>query len=122
MEFHLSSLPQMLVHMQRGWKTNWFLTLPAEEQVSRSVLMRLSDLGTITGVQHASVSAFVDSAKRRSVLNYLTGTYHFSHQVDEVLTGRFPDILLLWIGHNDVDWRWQLDSEIDSLTQKAALE
>jgi hypothetical protein len=122
MQFHLSSLPQMLVRMRRGWKTNWFLTLPVEDQVNRSVLMRLSDLGTVTGVQHASVSAFVDSAKRRSALNYLTGTYHLSHQVDEVLTGPFPNILLLWIGHNDVDWRWQIDSQIDSLTQEAALQ
>jgi hypothetical protein len=108
--FHVSSLPQMLVRMRRGWKTNWFVTLPADNQVGRSVLMRLSDLGTITGVQHASVSALVDSGKRRSALNHLTGAYHFSHQADEVLTGQFPDILLLWIGHNDVDWRWQADS------------
>ena len=50
----------------------------------------------------------VGSVKRCSVLNYLT--HHFSHQVDEVLTGRFPDILLLWIGRNDVDWRSQLAS------------
>jgi hypothetical protein len=108
--FHVSSLPKMLIRMRGGWKTNWFVTLPADERVGRSVLMRLSDLGTITGVQHASVSALVDSAKRRSVLDHLTGTYHFSHQVDEVLTGRFPDVLLLWIGHNDVDWKWQADS------------
>jgi len=100
----------MLVRMRRGWKTNWFVTLPANKHVGRSVLMRLNDLGTITGFQHASVSALVDRAKRRSALDHLTGTYHFSHQVDEVLTGQFPDILLLWIGHNDVDWRWQADS------------
>jgi hypothetical protein len=112
--FHVSSLPQMLFRMRRGWKTNWFVTLPADDQNRRSVLMRLSDLGTITGVQHASVSALVDSAKPRSALDHLTGTYHFSHQVDEVLTGQFPDILLLWIGHNDVDWKWQTDSRTRS--------
>jgi lysophospholipase L1-like esterase len=56
----------------------------------------------------------VDSAKPRSALDHLTGTYHFSHQVDEVLTGQFPDILLLWIGHNDVDWKWRTDSRTRS--------
>jgi hypothetical protein len=105
--FHVSSVPQMLVRMRRGWKTNWFLTLPADGQVGKTVLMRLNALGTITGVQHASVSALVINAKHRRAFDHLAGTYHFSHQVDEVLTGRFPDILLLWIGNNDVDWRWQ---------------
>jgi len=108
--FHLSSCFSMLIRMRRGWKINWFMTLPASEEVAPSVLMRLSSLGTVTGFQHASVSAMVDSAKDRTLLDRLKGTYHFSHQVDEVLTGQFPDILLLWIGHNDVDWRWQADS------------
>ena len=67
--------------------------------------MRLNALGTITGIQHASVAAMVDAGRRRSVHNRVTGTYHFCHQVDEVLSGPFPDILLIWIGHNDVDWR-----------------
>jgi hypothetical protein len=39
-------------------------------------------------------------------------------QVDEVLSEPFPDILLIWIGHNDVDWR----GRTDSLTSKALLE
>jgi GDSL-like Lipase/Acylhydrolase len=108
MAFHVSSFPQMLVRSRRGWKTNWFLTLPPHDQ-GLSVLMKLSTLGTVTGVQYASVAAMVDGAKRRSVLNHLTGTYHFCHQVDEVLSGEFPNILLIWIGHNEVDWRWRTD-------------
>jgi len=60
----------------------------------------------------------VDDAKPRSFRDRLFGTYHFSHQVDEVLTGRFPDILLLWIGHNSVDWKWQADACTHELTAK----
>jgi hypothetical protein len=108
--FHVSSFLAMRVRMRRAWMTNWFLTLPANVQVGESVLARLSALGTITGVQYASVSARVNDTERRSAFDCLTGTYHFSHQVDEVLAGRFPDILLLWIGNNAVDWRSEGDT------------
>jgi lysophospholipase L1-like esterase len=117
---------RMLVRRRRGWKTNWFLTLPADDQVSPSVLMRLSALGTVTGVQHASVSGFVDDGKQgwtqffRGALNNLTSTYYFSHQVDEVLTGQFPNMLLIWIGHNDLDWRSQ--TKADALTRDPSNE
>src|SRR5262249_55360778 len=106
--FHVSSLPQMLVRTRRGWKTNWLFTLPADQ--GKSVLMRLSAFGTITGTQHASVAAMVDVDKRRTIVNHLMSTYHFYHQVDEVLSGSFPDMLLIWIGHNDIDWRWRTDA------------
>jgi len=98
MKFHVSSLPAMIVSTKRSWKTNWFVSLPVGRQFSPSVLTRLSALGTITGTQHASIGAMVDPSKR-SVLTCLPGNYHFSHQVDEVLVGRFPDILLLWFGN-----------------------
>jgi hypothetical protein len=115
--FHASSLPQMLVRARRGWKTNWFLTLPLNQR-GQSVLTRLSALGAIRGIHHASVGAMVDVDRRRSVLNHLMNTYHFCHQVDETLSGPFPDILLIWIGHNDIDWKWRADS----LTSKSLLE
>ena len=108
--FHISSPPAMLVRMWREWKRNWFLNLPSEKEVPPSVVERLSRLGTITGVLHASSGAKVDNGYRRSILDRVTNTWHFSHQVDEVLAGRFPDILLIWIGHNNVDWKSQTNS------------
>lgn len=108
--FFVGSLPPMLLRMWRGWRTNWFLSLRIEKGTDQSVLARLAAFGTITGTQHASVSASVDSGRRRNFFDHLTNTFHFSHQVDEVLTGRFPDLLLIWIGHNDVDWRHAVKS------------
>jgi lysophospholipase L1-like esterase len=99
----------MLGRAWRGWTINWFLALPAD-QSGKSIVERLSSSGTITGIQHATIAATVVSNERRSAFNYLMGTYHFRNQVDEVLSGPFPDILLIWIGHNDIDWRWQVQS------------
>lgn len=108
--FHISSTPAMLLRMWVAWKRNWFLNLPQEQKVHPSVVERLSSLGTITGVLHASSGAKVDNGYRRSILDRVTDTWHFSHQVGEVLAGRFPDILLIWIGHNNVDWKSQTNS------------
>jgi lysophospholipase L1-like esterase len=88
----------------RAWRRNWCLGL-SSETASPSVLERLGALGAIAGVQHASVSATVDDGRRRGIFDRVTRTRHFSHQVDGVLAGSFPDLLLIWIGHNDVDWR-----------------
>jgi lysophospholipase L1-like esterase len=105
--FHVGSVPNMIVRLWSAWKTNWFLILPS--QVRPGLVSRLSALGTITGIQHASVAAMVNVGRRQSVLNHVTGIYHFHHQVDEVLAGPFPDMLLIWIGHNDLDWRSQTE-------------
>jgi hypothetical protein len=93
--FHIGSPAATFFRLWRAWRPNWFLALPSENQVDQSILGRLSTLGTITGVQHASVSATVDSGGRRNLMDHLLDRWHFSHQVDEVLAGRFPDLLLI---------------------------
>lgn len=102
--FHVSSPLAMVWRIRRSWKINWFLSLPFDNGIVPSVLERLSSVGSVTGVHHASVSAKVDDGARRSVANQLLDTWNFSHQVEEVLVGTFPNLLLVWIGHNDVNW------------------
>ena len=102
--FHVASQPTMILQMWRAWKTNWFLGDIYGKEPNPGVAGRLSELGLIVAVQHASASARVDSGYRRDFFDYLTDTWHFSHQVDEILSGPFPDLVLIWIGHNDVDW------------------
>src|SRR5262249_28585426 len=42
-------------------------------------------------------------SKRRSLIDWATNTFHFEHQVDELIA-ETPDLVLLWIGHNNLDW------------------
>lgn len=107
--FCVGSLPQMIIRSWRAWKTNWFIGLVGDE-ADQSVVIRLSAYGPISATQHSSVAAMVDVGQRRSIVNHLMGTYNFRDQVDEVLSGSFPSIVLLWIGHNDVDWMSKTDS------------
>jgi len=51
----------------------------------------------------------VDNGKDR--LNFfrkILRTRNFSGQVTQLLSrDRFPDLILIWIGHNNVDWAWR---------------
>lgn len=120
--FHMSSPVAMAWRIRRSWKINWFLSLPSEKESAPSILERLSSVGCITGLHHASVSAKVDDGVRRSVVNHLLDTWDFSHQVEEVLAGPFPDMLLVWIGHNDVNWAAKTDVRTQSRLEAPADE
>jgi len=51
-------------------------------------------------------SALVDESSARSfIVGKALSVEHFSSQVDGLLSlERFPDIALVWIGHNNLDW------------------
>jgi lysophospholipase L1-like esterase len=46
----------------------------------------------------------VGEPTQRSLIDRVCNRWHFHHQVDEVLAGELPDVILIWIGHNNVDW------------------
>ena len=51
------------------------------------------------------VSAKVDIEVRRPVGDRLLGTRHFSHQIRRLVRKpRLPEFVLIWIGHNNLDW------------------
>lgn len=101
--FHVGRVPEMLLRMQRAWQPSWFLS-KREHPGLESIDRKLAAATTVVARQHATSTAKIDRT-RRSLQDRLTGTRHFSDQVDEVLLGRFPDIVLLWIGHNNINWR-----------------
>jgi lysophospholipase L1-like esterase len=106
--FHVGSQLGMLWRMWRAWKGNWFVDAPDSGLKIQSIFERLNPVAPILARQHATATAKVDEGGPRTRSDLLTATWHFSHQVDEVLAGEFPDLLLLWIGHNNVDWHRQV--------------
>lgn len=99
--FHVSS-PAMMLLGTRTCKGNWVVddrgTIDSLfEQLTRKVPIILDHF--------AYVSADVRPACRRTAADWVAGTFHMSHQIDRVLSlNQFPEILLLWIGHNNLDW------------------
>ena len=93
-------------HMSRG--KDWFLHFDAAPGIS-SVSKRLEAITPFAAIECAGVGALVDCEHgRQSLFRRILGTHNFSGQVGELLRlRRFPDLILISIGHNNVDWAWR---------------
>ena len=87
---------------------NWFLDINGSPKSVRSVSKRLEKLTPFVATEHAGVGAMVDyEGERENFFRRILGTRNFSGQINQLLTtSRFPDLILVSIGHNNVDWTW----------------
>ena len=87
---------------------NWFLHLDAAPSIC-SVSKGLEAITPFVAIECAGVGALVDDEHgRQNLLRRILGTRNFSGQVGELLQARrFPDLILICIGHNNVDWAWR---------------
>jgi lysophospholipase L1-like esterase len=92
-------------HTRRG--SNWFLS--STSPAIRSVCARLADITPFVTTEYAGIGAVVDDERERlNFFRWILGTRNFSGQVTQLLaTRRFPDLILISIGHNNVDWAWR---------------
>jgi lysophospholipase L1-like esterase len=87
---------------------NWFLQLDATPSIC-SISKNLETITPFVAIECAGVGALVDDERcRQNLLRRILGTRNFSGQVSELLRSRrFPDLILISIGHNNVDWTWR---------------
>jgi lysophospholipase L1-like esterase len=87
---------------------NWLLDIDPSPKSVRSVSKRLEKLTPFVVTEHAGVGAMVDrEGERENFFRRILGTRNFSGQINQLLTTpRFPDLILISIGHNNVDWTW----------------
>ena len=105
------------VHVTTRWGTfwrarrrherNWFLDTDPTGEV-RSVSKRLEELTPLVAIHCAGVGALVDAeGERETRFRRILGTRNLSGQIDQLIQAhRFPDLVLISIGHNNVDWAW----------------
>jgi len=87
---------------------NWFLdTNPAPAGI-QSVSKRLGKFTPFVAIECAGIGALVDhEGQRQNFFRRILRTRNFSEQIGDLLTmKRFPDLTLISIGHNNVDWTW----------------
>ena len=87
---------------------NWFLQLDAAPSIC-SISKSLETITPFVAIECAGVGALVDHEHgRENLLRRILGTRNFSGQVGELLRARrFPDLILISIGQNNVDWAWR---------------
>jgi len=105
------------VYISSSWSTlwrartprgkNWFLHLDAPSICSIS--KSLETITPFVATECAGVGALVDHEHcPQNLFRRILGTHNFSGQVGELLRARrFPDLILISIGHNNVDWAWR---------------
>jgi len=94
-------------HTCRG--RNWFLDAGDPHAGIRSVSKRLEEITPFVVTQYSGVGAMVDhEGCRLNFCRRVLGTRNFSGQISQLLQAtRFPDLILISIGHNNVDWAWR---------------
>ncbi len=100
--FYVSALIPTILRIRRRLDSNWFYDKSGD---INSVQERCATLEDIRFISLARASAQVVHEERTSLLDVLLGVHHFESQVDRWLAlDKVPDITLIWLGHNDLDW------------------
>ena len=88
---------------------NWFLDTRPSPAGIRSVSKRLEKLSPFVAIEYAGIGALVDHEhESQNFFRKILRTRNFSGQIGQLLaTERFPDLVLIAIGHNNVDWAWR---------------
>lgn len=108
MGIYISSPWSTLWRARRSCGKNWFLHLDAAPSIC-SISKGLETITPFVAVEYGGVGALVDHEHvRQNLFRRILGTRYFSGQIGELLQARrFPDLILISIGHNNVDWAWR---------------
>ncbi|MHB8069124.1 MAG: SGNH/GDSL hydrolase family protein [Desulfobaccales bacterium] len=124
-DFYVSSLVSCVWRSKMNHGHDWFLDTDPSANSIYSLYERLAQETPLVACEYSSVGGRVDSGGGR---NRFLGSWlplSFSQQTDLILEEkRFPDLVLLWIGHNNLHWEWFVDprrpEEIETGLQKMA--
>jgi len=94
-------------YARRG--NDWFLDTDPLPASIYSVFRRLEKFTPLVATEYGGLGALVDNERdRQNFFRKILRTRNFSGQVGRLLAReRFPDLILIWIGHNNVDWAWR---------------
>ena len=98
-------------HTRAG--NDWFLSNDSASGSIYSIFRRVQQFTPLVATEYGGMGALVDNERdRQSFFRKILRTRNLSGQVDQLLSrDRFPDLILIWIGHNNVDWAWRCPSD-----------
>jgi lysophospholipase L1-like esterase len=88
---------------------NWFLDTNPGPSGIQSVSKRLEKFTPFVAIECAGIGALVDhEGERQNFFRRILRTRNLSGQIGDLLAmKRFPDLILISIGHNNIDWAWR---------------
>ena len=111
--FHFSSMASSFWRARTQWRKNWFLDTDPNPEGIFSVYERLEYLTPLVATEYNGAGALVTArGTPENLRKKLVRARNFPGQVNRVLRAtRFPDLIIVWIGHNNLDWVHGLSSE-----------
>jgi hypothetical protein len=111
--FHFSSLASFFWRARTEWRKNWFLDTDPNPESIFSVYERLEYLTPLVATEYNGAGVLVAArGTQENLRKRLIRVRNFPGQVNQVLRAtRFPDLIIIWIGHNNLDWLRGLSSE-----------
>src|SRR5436190_8144688 len=111
--FHFSSMASSFWRARTQWRENWFLGTDPNPEGIFSVYERLEYLTPLVAKEYNGAGALVTAqGTPENLRKKLVRARNFPGQVNRVLRAtRFPDLVMIWIGHNNLDWVHGLSSE-----------
>jgi lysophospholipase L1-like esterase len=110
---YVSSSLSTLWRARRHYGNDWFLNTDPSPLSVYSVFERLEEFTPLVATEYGGLGAMVDNGRdRQNFFRKILRTRNFSGQVSQLLSReRFPDLILIWIGHNNVDWAWRCPAD-----------
>ena len=104
--FYISSPASMLWRARTERRRDWFLDTDPSPGSVNSLFERLEQLTPLVATEYSTAGAEVDSGDgNQGFSRKLARTRPFSQQVNRILQcKRYPDLVLIWMGHNSLDW------------------
>ena len=104
--FYISSPASMLWRARTERQKNWFLDTDPSPGSVDSLYERLDEVTPLVATEYSTAGALV--APRHAtepLVRRLARTQNLRRQITQITKAkRFPDVILLWIGHNNTDW------------------
>jgi lysophospholipase L1-like esterase len=104
--FYFSSLPSSFWRARTEWRRNWFLDTDPSPDSIFSVYERLEYFTPVVATEFNGAGALVAApGSQEDLRKRLVRARNLPGQVNHVLhRTRFPDLIMIWIGHNNLDW------------------
>jgi hypothetical protein len=122
--FYASALPSAFWRARTAWRENWFLDTDPDPESVFSVYERLERLTPLVAAEYNGAGALVaPSRSEEDLRKKLVRARNLPGQSQQVLRRtRFPDLIMIWIGHNNLDWAHDLSAEERAQPEKRLQE
>lgn len=111
--FYVSSLPSSFWRARTVWRNNWFIDTDPDATSVNSFYERMERVTPLVAEEHNGAGAWVaPKGAHESLRQRMVRARNFSGQIQVILRqSRFPDLIMIWIGHNNLDWVHGLSPE-----------